>query len=131
MVDLPKYNLLMAKELSSQWELNCVSEQMVSGMKDLVLKFIKSHEIPKYIKASDLWKAYVDQYQEEAAHEGWGRPLVIISEENIHGKKDFFISAWRKSQLATLHTAIEAKKNIISAIPTLASIKPLEKCVKM
>lgn len=78
-VDLPKYNLLMAKELSSQWEMNGVSEQMVNGMKDLVLKFIKSHEIPKYIKASDLWKAYVEQYQEEAAHEGWERPQVIIA----------------------------------------------------
>ncbi|ROR50235.1 UNVERIFIED_ORG: hypothetical protein EC838_3501 [Providencia alcalifaciens] len=89
-VDLPKYNLLMAKELSSQWEMNGVSEQMVNGMKDLVLKFIKSHEIPKYIKASDLWKAYVDQYQEEAAHEGWGRPLVVISEGEYTWEKGFF-----------------------------------------
>ncbi|MGS8100564.1 hypothetical protein ACU696_11290 [Providencia sp. PROV_01] len=59
-------------------------------MKDLVLKFIKSHEIPKYIKASDLWKAYVDQYQEEAAHEGWGRPLVVISDGEYTWEKGVF-----------------------------------------
>lgn len=81
MVDLPRYNLLMAKELAAQWELNGVSERLVTGMKDMVLDFVKSHEVPKFIKASDLWEAFVEQYQEEAAHEGWERPQVIFEDD--------------------------------------------------
>lgn len=103
-VDLPRYNLLMAKELSSQWEVNGVSEQMASGMKDLVLEFIKSYEIPKYIKASDLWEAYVDQYQEEAAHEGWERPKVIITEtEESWDVDNFRIGLEKEPDSASLY----------------------------
>lgn len=80
-VDLPRYNLLMAKELAAQWEMNGVSERLVTGMKTMVLEFVKSHEVPKFIKASDLWSAYTEQYQEEAAHEGWDRPQVVIDDD--------------------------------------------------
>lgn len=84
MVDLPRYNLLMAKELAAQWEMNGVSERLVTGMKTMVLDFVKSHEVPKFIKASDLWSAYVDLHKEEAAHEGWARQEVLM-EHTEHG----------------------------------------------
>lgn len=77
-VDLPRYNLLMAKELAAQWEMNGVSERLVTGMKSMVLEFVKSHEVPKYIKASDLWAAFIEGNKEEAAHEGWERPEVLM-----------------------------------------------------
>ncbi|HEJ7869753.1 MULTISPECIES: hypothetical protein [Serratia] len=77
-VDLPRYNLLMAKELAAQWEMNGVSERLVTGMKTMVLDFVKSHDVPKYIKASDLWNAFIEDHKEEAAHEGWQRPEVLM-----------------------------------------------------
>lgn len=78
MVDLPRYNLLMAKELAAQWEMNAVSERLVSSMKDMVLDFVKSHEVPKFIKASDLWDAFIEEHKEEAAQEGWECPEVVM-----------------------------------------------------
>lgn len=78
MVDLPRYNILMAKTLEESWTLNAVGEQLTAGMQKIVLDFIKSEQTPKYIKASDLWEAYVEQHKEEAAQEGWERPEVLM-----------------------------------------------------
>lgn len=85
-VDLPRYNLLMARELAAQWETNGVSERLVTNMQELVKGFIEQHQVPKFIKASDLWSAYTKQYEEEAAHEGWDRPQVVIDDD----RDDFF-----------------------------------------
>lgn len=78
LVDLPRYNLLMAKELASTWEGNAVSERLVTSMRGHVLEFVKSHEVPKYIKASDLWAAFIKEHEEEAAQEGWETPSVLM-----------------------------------------------------
>ncbi len=78
MVDLPRYNILIAKKLEESWALNAVGEQLTAGMQKMVLDFVKPDETPKYIKASDLWKAYIEEHKEEAAHEGWERPEVLM-----------------------------------------------------
>ncbi|WP_201743436.1 hypothetical protein [Dickeya undicola] len=80
-VDLPRYNLLLARALDEQWKTNAVSERVVTRMQALVKDFIEQDQLPKFIKASDLWRAYVEQYQEEAAHEGWGRPQVVVNDD--------------------------------------------------
>ncbi|WP_337025920.1 hypothetical protein [Pantoea anthophila] len=81
LVDLPRYNLLMAKELAATWEGNAVSERLVTSMREHVVGFVKSHEVPKFIKASQLWQAYCDQHEEEAAQNGWESPQVVIDDE--------------------------------------------------
>lgn len=78
MCDLPKYNLLLARTLDEQWKANAVSESLVTQMQDLVKGFIEQDKTPKYIKASDLWAAYLEGHSEEAAQEGWVRPQVVI-----------------------------------------------------
>ncbi|BFI54153.1 Uncharacterised protein [Yersinia similis] len=78
MVNLRRYNILMAKKLEESWTLNAVGERMTGSMQKMVLDFVKSEETPKYIKASDLWKAYIEEHKEEAAHEGWERPEVLM-----------------------------------------------------
>ncbi|MBP2843908.1 hypothetical protein J8655_00065 [Dickeya oryzae] len=88
--DLPRYNLLLARALDEQWKTNAVSERLVTQMQKLVKDFIEQDQVPKFIKASDLWRAYVEQYQEEAAHEGWGRPQVIIYGDERVGRSRFF-----------------------------------------
>ncbi len=78
LVDLPRYNLMMAKELASTWEGNAVSERLVTSMREHVLEFVKSHEVPKYIKASDLWAAFIAEHEEEAVQEGWESPAALM-----------------------------------------------------
>lgn len=79
--DLPRYNLLLARCLDEQWQANATSERLVTSMQELVKDFVEQHQVPKYIQASDLWAAYIEQHQEEAAHEGWEAPQVIIDED--------------------------------------------------
>jgi len=81
-VDLPRYNLMMARALAESWETSAVSDQLVKQMQDLVIDFIKEDEIPEFIKASELWAAYIEQYQDEALHEGWEHPHVTVSDDD-------------------------------------------------
>lgn len=90
--DLPKYNLLLARTLDEQWKTNAVSDRLVTQMQELVKDFIEQDQVPKYIKASDLWAAYVEQHREEAAHEGWEAPQVIIDAD----RDDFFYIGFEK-----------------------------------
>ncbi|MEJ4044597.1 hypothetical protein [Erwinia sp. SLM-02] len=79
--DLPRYNLLLARTLDEQWKTNAVSDRLVEQMQELVKDFIEQDQLPKFIKASDLWAAYIEQHKEEAAHEGWSAPQVVIDED--------------------------------------------------
>lgn len=79
--DLPRYNLMLARALDEQWKTSVVSERLVTQMQDLVKDFIEQDQTPKYIKASELWAAYIEEHQEEAIHEGWERPQVVIDDE--------------------------------------------------
>lgn len=87
MVDLPRYNLLLARSLEEQWKTNAVSDRLVTNMQTLVKDFIEQDQVPKFIKASELWQAYIEQYTDEALHEGWSRPQVVIEDKaESHGK---------------------------------------------
>ena len=88
--DLPKYNLLLARTLDEQWKTNAISDRLVTQMQELVKGFIEQDQTPKYIKASHLWEAYIEQYSEEAAHEGWERPQVVIAEPEDDWLKNYF-----------------------------------------
>ncbi|MCX9038829.1 hypothetical protein NLN82_22660 [Citrobacter portucalensis] len=88
--DLPKYNLLLARTLDEQWKASAVSERLVTQMRELVKDFIEQDQVPKYIKASDLWAAYIEEHSEEAAHEGWERPQVVIAEPDEDWMQNFF-----------------------------------------
>lgn len=89
-VDLPKYNLLLARTLDEQWKTNAVSDRLVTQMQELVKDFIEQDQTPKYIKASDLWAAYIEEHQEEAAREGWERPQVVIAEPDEDWQQNYF-----------------------------------------
>lgn len=82
MVDLPRYNVMMARALAEQWEATAVGDQLVKQTQDLVLGFIKEDETPEFILASDLWAAYIELHAEEALHEGWERPRVVIENDS-------------------------------------------------
>ncbi|KYC24101.1 hypothetical protein [Citrobacter sp. AATXR] len=109
--DLPKYNLLLARTLDEQWKANAVSESLANNMQALVKEFIEQDQTPKYIKASELWAAYIEEHQEEAAHEGWERPQVVIAEPDEDWMQNYFqiglekephcSSSWRTSREKT------------------------------
>lgn len=103
LVDLPRYNLLMARALAEHWETQAVGDQVVQHMQELVLKFVKEDATPEFILASDLWAAYIEEYAEEALHEGWESPHVITTDENgffyigLCKEPEESSSSWRSS----------------------------------
>lgn len=104
MCDLPRYNLLLARTLDEQWKANAVSDRLVTQMQELVKEFIEQDQMPKFIKASDLWAAYIEENCEEAAHEGWERPEVVIDDDRDgffyigFEKEPFFERSWSSSK---------------------------------
>lgn len=90
MADLSRYNVLLARTLDEQWKTNAVSDRLVTQMQELVKDFIEQDQTPKFIKASDLWAAYIEEHAEEAAHEGWERPQVVIAEPDEDWLKNYF-----------------------------------------
>lgn len=89
--DLPRYNLLLARTLDEQWKANAISDRLVTQMQTLVKDFIEQDQTPKFIKASDLWRAYVEQYLDDATHEGWERPEVVVEEKEESWGKFFYV----------------------------------------
>lgn len=91
MVDMPRYNILLARTLAEQWQANAVGEKLATQMQGLVKEFIEQDQTPKFITASALWQAYIEQYLDDAAHEGWERPEVVVEEKEESWGKFFYI----------------------------------------
>lgn len=104
MADLPRYNLILAKELQSQWEGQAVSDGVVSHMQKTVTDFIQSHQVPKFIKASDLWEAFIEDHQEEAAHDGWSRPEVLMEFSDSHDSDFFYVGLEKEPNESRLYS---------------------------
>lgn len=101
MVDMPRYNVLLARTLAEQWQANAVGEQLATQMQELVKEFIELDQTPKFITASALWQAYIEQHLDDAAHEGWERPKVIVADEDDNSWCNFFRIGFDKEQEQT------------------------------
>ncbi len=44
----------------------------------LVKDFVSEEECPKYIKASDLWEAFIKDNTSDAMESGWDSPQVFL-----------------------------------------------------
>lgn len=104
--DLPRYNLLLARQLDEQWKANAISDRLVTQMQELVKEFIEQDQVPKYIKASDLWEAYIDHHKEEAAHEGWQAPQVVIDDD---GDGFFYIGFEKEPHVESRYSSTRKK----------------------
>lgn len=111
MVDMPRYNLLLARTLDEQWQTNAVSDRLVTQMQALVKDFIEQDQVPKFIKASDLWRAYIEQHEEEAAQEQWEAPQVVIDDER---DGFFYIGFEKEPHVESRYSSTRRKDHAIS-----------------
>lgn len=109
--DLPRYNLLLARTLDEQWKTNAVSDRLVTQMQDLVKDFIEQDQTPKFIKASDLWRSYIEQHEEEATHEQWEAPQVVINDD---GEGFFYIGFEKEPYTESRYSTTRRKDNAYS-----------------
>ncbi|WP_288078569.1 hypothetical protein [Pseudomonas sp.] len=82
--DLPRYNVLLAKELATAWESEAASTRVVEHMRDMMKEILTNEQAPKFIKASDLFAAFIEEHKEKALEEGWSSPTAIFEYADYH-----------------------------------------------
>ncbi|MEQ1963429.1 hypothetical protein ABLB69_09660 [Xenorhabdus khoisanae] len=80
-IDLQKYNQMVVNNMRDAWVNSGVSNDMQEKILELTKEFTSDESVPKYILASDLWKAFIKSNQERAAEEQWEEPQVIIDDD--------------------------------------------------
>ncbi|MBG5893285.1 hypothetical protein [Providencia rettgeri] len=81
MVDLKKYNTLVTEKMRNSWENSGIETDMQEKVAALVKDFVSEEECPKYIKASDLWEAFIKDNTSDAMESGWDSPQVFFDDE--------------------------------------------------
>ncbi|WP_145517512.1 hypothetical protein [Yersinia mollaretii] len=79
-VDLQRYNSLVIQSIREAWDSSRIEGSLVERMTDLVTEFTREGAIPKYVLASDLWAAFLEENNARAIEERWRKPQVIISQ---------------------------------------------------
>lgn len=82
MVDLKKYNTLVTEKMRNSWENSGIETDMQEKVAALVKDFVSEEECPKYIKASDLWEAFIKDNASDAMESGWDSPTVFVDDEH-------------------------------------------------
>lgn len=81
-IDLPKYNQMVVNLTREAWASSGVTTDMQQKVLALVEEFTSEDSIPKFIMASDLWAAFIEDNQEQAAAEQWSAPQVFVEESD-------------------------------------------------
>ncbi|ATG18066.1 hypothetical protein CO695_17805 [Providencia alcalifaciens] len=81
MVDLKKYNTLVTEKMRNSWEKSGIETDLQEKVAALVKDFVSEEECPKYIKASDLWEAFIEGNASNAIENGWDSPQVFFDDE--------------------------------------------------
>lgn len=85
-VDLPSYNSMVINSVREQWAASGVQSEMQQRVLELVKEFTNDEAVPKFIMASELWKAFIEDNRERAAEEQWECPQVFYEEsEDMDG----------------------------------------------
>lgn len=81
-VELERYNSLVVRLVKEKWATAGIESKIVEQMTELVSEFTSEKTIPKFIMASDFWKAFIEDQQEKAAEEQWSVPQVFVEESD-------------------------------------------------
>lgn len=82
MVDLKKYNTLVIEKMHNSWENSGIETDLQEKITSLAKDFVSDAQCPKYIKASDLWEAFIKDNANDAMESGWESPQVFIGDEH-------------------------------------------------
>lgn len=81
-IDLPKYNQMVVNLTREAWAKTGITSDMQQKVLALVEEFTSDEAIPQFIKASDLWAAFIEEHQERATEEQWEAPQVFVEESD-------------------------------------------------
>lgn len=109
-IDLPKYNHMVITQMREAWAKSGVHTDMQERVLDLVKEFTSDEAVPKFIMASDLWAAFIEEHQERATEEQWSAPQVFVENSDygfiyvgLHPEEESS-SSWRSSKKSSAHS---------------------------
>lgn len=82
-IELQKYNHMVSASLREAWAKSDIHVDMQQKVLALVEEFTSDEAVPKFIMASDLWKAFIEDNEERATEEQWGAPQVLVEESDF------------------------------------------------
>lgn len=80
-IELERYNSLVTRLMREKWETAGIESGIVTKMDEMITEFTSEGVIPKFIKASDLWAAFVEDNSERASEERWDCPQSLIKDD--------------------------------------------------
>lgn len=81
-IELERYNSLITRLMREKWETAGIESGIVKKMDEMITEFTSEGVIPKFIKASDLWAAFVEDNSERASEERWDCPQSLIEDDH-------------------------------------------------
>lgn len=86
MVELTRYNNLIANAMKEKWAESGVEADMVRRAQEAVDEVVEGMVMPEFVRLSELLSAFAEDNAEEAMREGWEAPRIEIEEsENVDG----------------------------------------------
>ncbi|MGO2305994.1 MAG: hypothetical protein ACTH5W_14990 [Providencia sp.] len=81
-IDLKKYNTLVTTKMHDSWENSGIETDLQEKITALAKEFTSDEECPKYIKASELWEAFIEDNASGAMESGWDSPQVFVTDDD-------------------------------------------------
>lgn len=82
LLDLPRYNDLLATALKAQWASSGVTNDLLRRSQTVIDEVLKEDIVPEFVSLSELIANFVEEHQDDALIGGWSAPLVSIREMN-------------------------------------------------
>lgn len=118
-IDLPKYNHMVIAQMREAWAKSGVHTDMQQRVLELVEEFTSEEAVPKFIMASDLWEAFIEDNQERATEEQWSAPQVFV-EESEYG----FIYVGLEPEAENNSRYLSSKKTSAHSCDFLLALSP-------
>ncbi|MDQ8951975.1 hypothetical protein RFH42_03275 [Acinetobacter rudis] len=85
-VDLAKYNTLITNTLKTEWGESGIEDNAVQKIKSVAIDAINNLKIPEFVLMSELFEAFIESNEDEAAENGWEKPNILLKDsESVDG----------------------------------------------
>jgi hypothetical protein len=90
MIQLAKYNDLIAKSLKARWEDSCAESHLLTEAGKAIDEILIDKAMPAEISLNALIEAFIEENKEEAVENQWEYPDVRIAESEYGGYHIYF-----------------------------------------
>ncbi|MCB8889963.1 hypothetical protein [Vreelandella malpeensis] len=82
MVELTRYNSLIANAMKEKWEQSGVASDMVRRAHEAIDEAVSELEVPEFVSLRKLLASFVEEHAEQAMENQWDAPRIEIEESD-------------------------------------------------